>query len=61
MKRLFVPPGTYEPCGLFGVEHLILLLASAALITAALYFSRRMSFPPNPKNDMDLHGNSLDF
>ena len=45
MKRLFVPPGTYEPCGLFGVEHLILLLASAALITAALYFSRRMSFP----------------
>ena len=45
MKRLFVPPGTYEPCGLFGVEHLILLLASAALITTALYFSRRMSFP----------------
>ena len=43
MKRFFSPPGVYEPCGLFGIEHLILLLASIALIIAALYISRNMS------------------
>lgn len=44
MKRFFSPPGVYEPCGLFGIEHLILLLASIALIIAALYISRNMSY-----------------
>ena len=43
MKRFFSPPGVYEPCGWFGIEHLILLLASIALIIAALYISRNMS------------------
>lgn len=44
MNKFFAPPGLYEPCGTFGIEHLILLIVSIAAIAVALYFSRNMSF-----------------
>ena len=38
----FCPPYSVEPCGLFSIGHLLLFLATAALIAVGLYLSRRM-------------------